>query len=139
MSLLNAAKPQKLGQQEKRGQSHDSDPFLALLDRATLLLISLLLWPLTAAGEDIDPASGLKIAPGMEQVKAQCGVCHSTRLVTQNRADREGWLKLIRWMQETQGLWPLGPAEPEILDYLASQYGPQQRGRRAPLEVSFEE
>ncbi|MEM0954569.1 MAG: hypothetical protein AAGI24_10560 [Pseudomonadota bacterium] len=88
---------------------------------------------------DVDPASGLEIAPGMEVVKAQCGACHSTRLVTQNRADREGWQKLIRWMQESQGLWPLGDAEPAILDYLAANYGPTTQGRRAPLNVTFNE
>jgi hypothetical protein len=58
--------------------------------------------------------------------------------VAQNRADRDGWLQMIRWMQDTQNLWPLGEAEPVILDYLAENYGPLPRGRRAPLEVSFE-
>jgi hypothetical protein len=85
-----------------------------------------------------DPTTGLVIAPGYEQVKAQCTTCHSGRLVAQNRADRDGWLQMIRWMQDTQNLWPLGEAEPVILDYLAENYGPLPRGRRAPLEVSFE-
>ncbi|MEE4660826.1 MAG: hypothetical protein V2J89_10170 [Halieaceae bacterium] len=101
-----------------------------------LLLASSLSQPCRAA---TDPASGLEIAPGMEQVKAQCGACHSTRLVTQNRADREGWEKLIRWMQDTQNLWPLGEAEPVILDYLATYYGPRPAGRRAPLNVTFDQ
>ncbi len=85
----------------------------------------------------LDPASGLVIAPGFEQVRAQCTACHSGRLVAQNRADRDGWLQMIRWMQDTQNLWPLGEAEPVILDYLEANYGPLPRGRRAPLEVSF--
>jgi hypothetical protein len=85
-----------------------------------------------------DPQSGLLVAEGFDQVKAQCTACHSGRLVAQNRADRDGWLQMIRWMQETQGLWPLGEAEPVILDYLAEHYGPLPRGRRAPLNVTFD-
>ena len=86
-----------------------------------------------------DPDSGLVIAPGFEQVKAQCTACHSGRLVAQNRADRDGWVQMIRWMQDTQGLWPLGEAEEEILDYLATNYPPLPRGRRMPLRVTFEQ
>ncbi len=101
-----------------------------------MLFFALSLRPASAA--DIDPVSGLVIASGFDEVKAQCTACHSGRLVAQNRADRAGWLQMIRWMQDTQNLWPLGEAEPVILDYLAANYGPLPRGRRAPLEVSFE-
>jgi hypothetical protein len=101
-----------------------------------LLVLSL---SLPVAAHEVDPDSGLVVAPGYEQVRAQCTVCHSARLVTQNRASREGWQQMIRWMQESQGLWPLGDAEPLILDYLEQNYGPRPRGRRAPLVVSFDE
>ena len=84
-------------------------------------------------GSGIDPKTGLVIAPGFEVVSVQCTVCHSALLVTQNRASREGWLSMIRWMQETQGLWPLGEQEAVVLDYLAKHYGPQRLGRRPPL------
>ena len=77
-----------------------------------------------AAQAEVDGKSGLIIAPGFEVVSVQCTVCHSGRLVAQNRADREGWLAMIRWMQETQGLWLLGEQEELILDYLATHYGP---------------
>jgi hypothetical protein len=40
---------------------------------------------------------------------------------------------MIRWMQETQGLWPLGENEVPVLDYLATNYGPVNVGRRRPL------
>jgi hypothetical protein len=76
---------------------------------------------------------------GYQQVKTQCTVCHSAQIIMQNRSDREGWLAMIRWMQETQGLWPLGDAEPVILDYLANNYGPIETGRRQPLKVTFED
>lgn len=37
-------------------------------------------------------------------------------------------------MQQTQGLWDLGEAEPIILDYLAKHYAPEARAsRRQPL------
>lgn len=106
--------------------------------RKRVLTPFLLLASAHAFAADTDPATGLVIAPGYEQVKAQCTACHSGRLVAQNRADRDGWLQMIRWMQATQNLWPLGEAEAPILDYLATHYGPLPRGRRAPLDVTFE-
>jgi len=41
---------------------------------------------------------------------------------------------MIRWMQATQGLWPLDEAtENQILDYLATHYPPGESYRRKPL------
>ena len=98
------------------------------------VLLGLLLWvSAVPARAEIDPASGLIVDEGFEQVRAQCGACHSLKLVQQNRADRDGWLQMIRWMQDSQGLWPLGANEPVILDYLANHYGPVRGGRRKPL------
>ena len=78
-------------------------------------------------------ADELKIGLNADIVSQTCVVCHSLQLVTQNRADREGWLAMIRWMQEKQGLWPLGENEDKILDYLSTYYGPTKSFRRAPL------
>ncbi|MCB0630260.1 MAG: hypothetical protein R2824_04620 [Saprospiraceae bacterium] len=78
--------------------------------------------------------TGLKVAEGFDIVRVQCTACHSGKLVAQNRATRDGWEEMIRWMQKTQGLWPLGENEPIILDYLADNYGPEDTGRRANLE-----
>ena len=91
----------------------------------------------TCFATDIDAKTGLIMAPGFELVSTQCVVCHSPRLITQNRADRAGWRAMIRWMQETQGLWPLGEQEGLVLDYLATNYGPQPTGRRRPLPPSL--
>lgn len=81
--------------------------------------------------------TGLLDGEGLKLVVANCTACHSAQLVTQNRADREGWKKMIVWMQETQNLWDLGTQEEMILDYLAQNYGPQEvenhNFRRAPL------
>ena len=59
------------------------------------------------------------------------------RLITQSQADRDGWLAMIRWMQETQGLWLLGEQEALVLDYLAANYGARPTGRRRPLPPSL--
>ncbi len=102
-------------------------------------VLALVLWCTagTCFASDTDAKTGLVMAPGFELVSTQCVVCHSARLITQNRADREGWLAMIRWMQETQGLWPLGEQESVVLDYLAANYGPQPTGRRRPLPPSL--
>ncbi|MEX0883300.1 MAG: hypothetical protein WDZ72_07495 [Cyclobacteriaceae bacterium] len=78
-------------------------------------------------------ATGLIEDEGMHLVIAHCTACHSAKLVTQNRADRAGWKKMIRWMQETQNLWDLGESEEAILNYLADNYAPVKTGRRPPL------
>jgi hypothetical protein len=90
-----------------------------------------------ASSQQQDANTGLVIAPGFEVVSVQCTVCHSARLITQNRSDREGWQAMIRWMQDTQGLWSLGDNEPLVLDYLASNYGPLSVGRRHPLSADL--
>lgn len=82
----------------------------------------------------VDPASGLVEAGDWTLVAAHCGSCHSTKLVTQNRGTRETWKSLIRWMQDSQGLWQLdAETEKRILDYLETHYGPRDAGRRRPL------
>lgn len=78
--------------------------------------------------------TGLIVDEGVLEVSRTCGACHSLNLVTQNRADREGWKDIIVWMQETQKLWDLGETEPIILDYLAKNYAPENTGRRKNLE-----
>jgi hypothetical protein len=79
--------------------------------------------------------TGLKVAEGFELVRANCTACHSGKLIAQNRATREGWQEMIRWMQATQGLWELGENEAAILDYLAANYAPEETGRRANLNI----
>jgi hypothetical protein len=99
------------------------------------LSIALLAAATTSAALERDPATRLPIAEGFETVRVQCTRCHSAKLVTQNRATREGWTEIIRWMQRTQKLGPLGDDEVVILDYLARFFspGPGSRIRRRPL------
>ena len=94
--------------------------------------------PMLASAAEIDPATGLVRNPGWELVRVHCGGCHSHALVTSQRADRQTWLDMIRWMQATQNLWQFPPdTEAQILDYLASTYPPQPNRRRAPIPPSL--
>lgn len=101
--------------------------------RFCVLLFSLSSFFAVSEESALHPTTGLVEAPGHDLVAAHCIACHSTQLIKQNRMSRESWKDTIRWMQKTQGLWPLGEAEPVILDYLASHYSPRKVGRRAPI------
>jgi len=82
----------------------------------------------------IDTLTGLAYDENFEMVRANCITCHSSKLITQNRATREGWKAMLDWMTETQNLHDLGDNEGPILDYLAKHYAPKKKGRRANLE-----
>lgn len=81
----------------------------------------------------LNKTTGLIDAPGHNSVAAHCSACHSPKLIAQNNMSRERWLSTIRWMQNTQKLWPLGDAEAIILDYLSTWYGPKNQSRRPPI------
>ena len=100
----------------------------------TFLVSATLLFLSGAASSDIDPDSGLIVDEHWQLVKAHCSACHSPKLVTQNRGNRQNWLEMIRWMQETQGLRQFDAVtETAILDYLEKNYAPAAASRRAPL------
>lgn len=80
--------------------------------------------------------TGLLDGEHLQIVINNCTSCHSAQLITQNRATREGWKGLIRWMQKTQNLWDLGENEDKILDYLSTHYAPEKKGRRQNLNIS---
>ncbi len=102
------------------------------------ILVGLCLLMPVAFAAEFDAASGLIKAPGWELVRANCGGCHSHALVIQQRADRQTWLDMIRWMQASQNLWQFPPdTEAQILDYLAANYPPQPNRRRAPIPPSL--
>ena len=77
--------------------------------------------------------TGLIDGKGLSLVIQNCTPCHSSKLITQNRMSIDGWKTTIRWMQDTQKLWDLGVNEEAILTYLATNYAPQKKGRRAVL------
>lgn len=91
-----------------------------------------------AFAQELDESTGLVVADGWQLVRIHCGGCHSHALVTGQRADRQTWLDIIRWMQATQNLWLFDPkTETGILDYLAANYPPQENRRRAPIPPSL--
>lgn len=77
--------------------------------------------------------TGLVEAEGLMAVVNNCTNCHSAKLVTQNRMNRERWIATIRWMQETQNLWNLGDQEEVIVNYLIANYPAPEKGRRPLL------
>ena len=86
-----------------------------------------------AVKKQFDEATGFIVDKGITETIQNCTPCHSAKMVTQNRMTRDGWEASIRWMQKTQNLWPLGDNEPIILDYLAKNYAPTNKGRRENL------
>lgn len=83
--------------------------------------------------KEIHQPTGFIVDEGMQETITNCTSCHSAKLVTQNRMSKEGWINTIRWMQETQNLWNLGPNEEIITSYLAKHYAPTETGRRKAL------
>ncbi|MCF6224406.1 MAG: monoheme cytochrome C [Flavobacteriaceae bacterium] len=91
--------------------------------------------------EDIDKIengihvrTGLKNAIGLMAVVNNCTNCHSAQLVIQNRMNKDRWDATIKWMQETQNLWPLGDNQEIIVNYLITNYPPIDKGRREALK-----
>ncbi|MBQ28025.1 MAG: hypothetical protein CMH81_07825 [Nitrospiraceae bacterium] len=87
-----------------------------------------------ANSAEVDNETGLIIAEYWETVRDNCTECHSAKLVTAQRGTLKTWTDIIRWMQATQGMEKLDvKTEDRILQYLASNYTPKSRGRRAPI------
>jgi len=80
--------------------------------------------------------TGMAWDENLKYIEKNCLACHSSKLITQNRATRTGWDQMISWMQETQGLHDLGTDRPYVLDYLSKHYAPQKKGRRDNLDVN---
>ena len=106
--------------------------------RTWALTLAALMLACAASAAEIDAATGLVVEPGWQLVRVHCGGCHSHKLVTGQRADRQTWLDIIRWMQATQNLWQFdAETESGILDYLSENYPPQPNRRRAPIPPSL--
>lgn len=86
--------------------------------------------------DGIHVASGMIYDENFKLVQRTCTTCHSSKLITQNRATRDGWSQMIDWMQATQGLQDLGKYEVKVLDYLAKNYAPIESGRRPNLDMA---
>ena len=103
--------------------------------RAALLALLLALGGAAEAQEiELDAITGLKIEGDWELVRNNCIACHSLKLITQQRGSEAQWLNMIRWMQEKQNLWQFdADTENRIINYLATNYPPQDDRRRAAI------
>ncbi|NCO63339.1 MAG: monoheme cytochrome C [Flavobacteriales bacterium] len=81
----------------------------------------------------IHVSTGFVDAEGLMTVVRNCTNCHSSKLVLQNRMNVERWNATIKWMQETQNLPDLGKNQEIIVNYLATNYPPIDKGRREIL------
>jgi cytochrome c5 len=90
--------------------------------------------PVVDGEPELDPVSGLKMTGDWQIVRASCTVCHSAKLVTNQRGTADQWLTMIRWMQDKQNLWQFDEVtEGKIIAYLAENYPPVAAQRRAAL------
>ena len=90
--------------------------------------------PASADEVELDPLTGLKMTGDWQVVRNNCIVCHSTRLITQQRGSAQQWLQMIRWMQAKQNLWQFdADTEARIIAYLAENYPPRADTRRAAI------
>lgn len=94
----------------------------------------------SAAAEDVplDPITGMKMTGDWEIVRNHCIICHSPKTFLQQRGTESTWTDILAWMQKHGGLWKLDPAvEKTIIGYLAANYGPGDKFRRAPIPLSL--
>lgn len=73
--------------------------------------------------EDLDLAL-LPDGQGKQETFDGCASCHSIKLVVQQGLDKDGWLEVIEWMVDEQGMDPLEDDLTEtISEYLATHFG----------------
>lgn len=84
-----------------------------------------------AAAARTEEETVLAEGPGRSEVFGYCTACHNTALIRRSAFTRDRWDELMDWMTEKHGMNPLeGELRETIVDYLAGQYGPRQRGPR---------
>lgn len=74
---------------------------------------------------DAENFGGLPEGAGREIVFYQCAICHSTRIVLQQRLSRDSWDETLDWMVEEQGMAePTPEIRRTVLDYLTTHLNP---------------
>jgi mono/diheme cytochrome c family protein len=80
---------------------------------------------------NVEEETVLAEGPGRSETFGYCVACHNTAVIRRSAFTRERWDELMDWMAEKHGMNPLeGELRQTIVDYLATQYGPRQRGPR---------
>lgn len=108
-----------------------------MMKLSLVALLSMGLLNAAEAKKELDKETGLIIAPGFEDVKNNCTVCHTATLIIQKGGTKASWKESIVWMQKTQGLWDLVDMEEPVLNYLAANYPPNLFSRRANLKATL--
>lgn len=107
---------------------------MSRLLKLLVVLVAVLALPAVAEDVELDAYTGLKMTGDWETVRNNCIACHSPKLITQQRGSAGQWLNMIRWMQAKQNLWQFdADTERKIVDYLATNYPPQEDRRRASI------
>ncbi|MFV2003422.1 MAG: hypothetical protein ACC619_10630, partial [Paracoccaceae bacterium] len=109
-------------------------PILALTASSALARTSHDLPAHTASLVEKPEFGSLFIADGVEATFYTCSVCHSEMIVAQQGLTRDGWLELMEWMVDEQGMFEIEePDLSEILDYLAANYNIDRPNFPRPL------
>lgn len=101
------------------------------LSIATALIIGTLHMSSTASpvmastSEEEEDYNGILVnEPGADTTYAYCAGCHSERIIAQQGLTRDGWVELLDWMIEEQGMGEIDdPDYTEIINYLSDHYG----------------
>jgi hypothetical protein len=100
---------------------------------AALALVAALVYAGAAAAQEESP-DDLPEGKGREEAFYGCTACHGFALVRQQGMSRERWDETIDYMSTRHNMPELDPADRAlILDYLAAQFPPRQRGRPNPF------
>ena len=101
-----------------------------------IIIFSIILHPLIAFSNEtiFDEITGFPKIGDWELVRTNCIGCHSTKLITQQRASAFQWREMIRWMQSKHNLWDFElEVENSIVNWLAQNYPPLRNFRRSPI------
>ena len=76
-----------------------------------------------ASASDAPDFGVLFAAEGVEETFDYCTACHSERIIAQQGQTRDGWIELLEWMVDEQGMAEIEePDLSKVLDYLTANY-----------------
>lgn len=101
---------------------------------AGALGLFLALAPAAGAWGQEESPEDLPTGKGRDETFYGCTACHGFALVRQQGMTRDRWNETIDYMMERHNMPEPDAADRElILDYLAAQFPPRQRGRPNPF------
>jgi hypothetical protein len=107
---------------------HIAARWLALVLAVALALAGAAAWAQEESPDDLPQGKG------RDEAFYGCTACHGFALVRQQGLSRERWDETIDYMSTRHNMPELDPADRVlILDYLAANFPPRQRGRPNPF------